>query len=65
LAFEDKVSAPVPVLVDYIYRSVEKWKRQQYQAKRQQEQRAARPEQRPLSRVAGTLCTPEDLEEFK
>lgn len=78
LAWEDKVDAPVTALLEHIYRSTEKWKRQQYHAKKRARDldamgskiiaEAAAPAAsaaQPGRRVPGTLCTEQDLEDFK
>lgn len=66
LAYEDKLSAPVPALLEHIYRSTERWKRSQDYAKRKQRKEATSPSQQLLRKlVPGTLCTERDLEEFQ
>jgi DNA repair protein RadD len=59
LAWEDKVDSPVPLLLDHIYRSIERWKRKQYNGKRKA---VAKPQTGVVSR---SLMTKDDWEDFK
>lgn len=79
LEHEDKQDAPVPALLEHIYRSTERWKRSQDYAKRKAGREVvpngpvepqhdnARPPSATAgaSFVEGTLCTEEDFEEFR
>jgi superfamily II DNA or RNA helicase len=75
LEHEDKIDMPVPALLEHIYRSTERWKRSQQYAKRKEvvrhETNGSADKATPAScearaeLVAGTLCTEEDLENFR
>lgn len=69
------ISAPVPELITYIYELTEKWKRQQYNAKRAMQRRAAADEGALSERAqalvdraaenASSLMTAQDYEDFR
>ncbi len=68
LDYADKVDAPVPALLEHIYRSTEKWKRsQQYARRKERKQPAPSPDRESLAAalVPGTLMTEADMEDFR
>jgi DNA repair protein RadD len=69
MVYEGNMGAPVPELLEYIYRSTERWKRSQSNAKRAVKRREVRMppvvEERPAAFVPGTLMTEVDMEEFR
>jgi DNA repair protein RadD len=71
LSFQDKISAPVPALIEHIYRATEKWKRQQQYARRKErakDDKLTDREEELVARIreqyAVGLCTEQDLEDF-